>query len=81
MIDFYLPKGDINKLERDPYAHIREQRTRIAALEAENERLRDALRSAAVVLPKYAMKGATTGDDEALDAVIEQVGEALEAKP
>ncbi|MBO0141465.1 hypothetical protein JZX87_09850 [Agrobacterium sp. Ap1] len=33
-IDFELPKGDINKMERDPYAMIREQRNRADKAEA-----------------------------------------------
>ncbi len=38
-IDAMLPKGDINKLEADPYAEIRTQRARAEAAEAELERL------------------------------------------
>lgn len=34
VIDFELPKGDINKMERDPYATIREQRARAEKAEA-----------------------------------------------
>jgi hypothetical protein len=51
--------------------------SRVMALEAEIEKLTDALRSCAAVLPKYAMKGDTASDDEALHSVIEQVHEAL----
>lgn len=34
-IDAMLPKGDINKMEGDPYAEIRSQRARAEAAEAE----------------------------------------------
>lgn len=34
VIDFELPKGDINKMERDPYAVIREQRARAEMAES-----------------------------------------------
>lgn len=37
----------------------------------------EALQAAASILPRYAMKGDTTGDDEALDAVLETVTDAL----
>lgn len=43
LIDFELPKGDINKMERDPYAAIREQRARAEKAEAEAARYRKAL--------------------------------------
>lgn len=48
VIDFELPKGDINKMESDPYAAIREQRARaekaetaLAAKDAEIARMHD----------------------------------------
>ena len=34
VIDFELPEGDINKMERDPYAEIRGQRSRAEKAEA-----------------------------------------------
>lgn len=37
----------------------------------------EALRAVALILPQYAMKGGTPSDDEALDAVTEQVSEAI----
>ena len=39
--DAMLPKGDINKMEADPYAEIRAQRARAEAAEAEVKRLRN----------------------------------------
>jgi hypothetical protein len=39
--DAMLPKGDINKMEADPYAEIRTQRARAEAAEAEVKRLRN----------------------------------------
>ncbi|KJF73189.1 hypothetical protein RP75_13420 [Agrobacterium arsenijevicii] len=42
-IDDMLPKGDINKMEADPYAEIRAQRARAEAAEAEVKRLRSVL--------------------------------------
>lgn len=41
-IDAMLPKGDINKMEADPYAEIRAQRARAEAAEAEVKRMREA---------------------------------------
>lgn len=41
VIDFELPKGDINKMERDPYAEIREQRARADKAEEATENLAD----------------------------------------
>ncbi|MGV1900710.1 hypothetical protein ACQZ6V_10510 [Agrobacterium sp. 22-3674b3] len=41
-IDAMLPKGDINKMEADPYAEIRAQRARAEAAEAEVWRLQEA---------------------------------------
>jgi len=41
--DAMLPKGDLNKMERDPYAALREQRQALAAKEAEIAKLREAL--------------------------------------
>lgn len=38
-IDAMLPKGDINKMEADPYAEIRAQQARAEAAEAEVKRL------------------------------------------
>lgn len=40
--DAMLPKGDINKMEADPYAEIRAQRARAEAAEAEVKRMREA---------------------------------------
>ncbi|WP_421416485.1 hypothetical protein [Agrobacterium tumefaciens] len=40
--DAMLPKGDINKMESDPYAEIRAQRARAEAAEAEVKRMREA---------------------------------------
>jgi|GEM_PF-3808011 len=42
-IDAMLPKGDINKMEADPYAEIRAQRARAEAAEAEVKRLKSVL--------------------------------------
>lgn len=42
--DAMLPKGDINKMEGDPYAEIRTQRARAETAEAEVKRLREALK-------------------------------------
>ena len=39
--DAMLPKGDINKMEGDPYAEIRTQRARAETAEAEVKRLRN----------------------------------------
>ena len=46
-IDALLPKGDINKMEADPYAEIRAQRARAETAEAEMNKLREAALSAA----------------------------------
>jgi len=39
--------------------------------------MREVLKAVALILPHYAMKGDTASDDEALDAVMETVTEAL----
>ncbi|MDH0615890.1 MULTISPECIES: hypothetical protein [unclassified Agrobacterium] len=41
--DAMLPKGDINKMEADPYAEIRAQRVRADAAEAAMKQLREAV--------------------------------------
>lgn len=43
------------------------------------EHMHDTLQRVARLLPRYRMKGETAGDDEALDAVLESVLEAINA--
>ena len=48
-----------------------------ASSQAEIERLTEALRMCAALLPRYRLAGRTTGDDEELAAVLETVTAAL----
>lgn len=57
-----------------------EESAEITRLQKELETAREALEAVASILPKYAMKGDTASDDEALDAVLETVTDALKGE-
>lgn len=56
---------------------VSEAADEITRLQKEVETAREALEAVASIMPKYAMKGDTASDDEALDAVLETVTDAL----
>lgn len=70
---------ETNRMKADPYATIREQRDRIAALEAENERLRSELEAdKAVQMVAIGKLGGIEDAVDALRAENERLRKALE---
>lgn len=62
-----------------PIAKASMRKRAIAAICAYEGELTAILCRVARLLPRYRMRGETTGDDEALDAVLESVLEAINA--
>lgn len=72
--DAMLPKGDINKMETDPYATIREQRARAEAAERERDEARALLDEAVKALEPFTnVAESDIGEDEFDDDVFRPI--------